>query len=120
MSQYTVKLLERCGRKSNLVVSDISFWEISAKVSRGRLTLSIDSGIWLSRAAKAPGIRFLPLDRDTLLLSTRLTGTIHNDPADRILLAITQLNNIPLVSVDASIIDYARANPGTPVVDARR
>jgi hypothetical protein len=36
------------------------------------------------------------------------------------LLAAAQLNNIPLVTADALIIDYAKANPGTPVVDARR
>jgi PIN domain nuclease of toxin-antitoxin system len=83
------------------------------------LTLSVDSTIWLSRAATAPGIRFLPLDRDPLLLSTRLAGAAHNDPADRMLLAIAQLHNLPLVTADVSIIAYAKSHAGTPVVDAR-
>jgi PIN domain nuclease of toxin-antitoxin system len=83
------------------------------------LLLSIDAGIWLRRAAQAPGIRLLPLDRDILLLSTRLAGAVHNDPADRMLIAAAVLNNLPLVTADRLIIEYAQEHPGTPVVDAR-
>jgi hypothetical protein len=36
------------------------------------------------------------------------------------LLATAQLNNLPLVTADKQIIDFARSNAGTPVVDARR
>jgi len=54
-----------------------------------------------------------------LLLSTRLLGIAHNDPADRMLIASAQINNIPLVTADRLIIEYARADPGTPVVDVR-
>ena len=115
-----VQLLERCGGEGNLVVSDISFWEVATKAAKGKLTLSVDATIWLDRARLAPGVRCLPLDRETLILSTRLAGTAHNDPADRMLLAIAQLNNVPLVTTDALIIDYARSHAGTPVVDVRR
>ena len=90
------------------------------KSAKGKLTLSVDVAVWLARAASAPGIRFLPLDRDVLLLSTRLASSAHNDPADRMLLATAQLNNIPLVTTDKLIVEYARAHAGTPVVDARR
>lgn len=101
-------------------MSDISYWEVAVKAAKGKLTLSIDAAVWLSRASSAPGIRFLPLDRDILFLSTRLAGMAHNDPADRMLLATAQLNSVPLVTADGLIVDYARSNAGTPVVDARR
>lgn len=120
MSKRVTSLLDRSGKGDGLLVSDISWWEIAVKTAKGRLTLSIDSAVWLARAAQAPGIRFLPLTREILLLSTRLTGTAHNDPADRMLMATAQLGNIPLVTADRLIVEYARANPGTPVVDARR
>ena len=54
-----------------------------------------------------------------MIASTMLPGEMHNDPADRMLLAAAKLNNLPLVTADASIVEYAKANPGTPVVDAR-
>jgi PIN domain nuclease of toxin-antitoxin system len=120
MSSRTAPLLERSGRKSQLLVSDISYWEIAVKAAKGKLTLSVDAGVWLNRASSAPGIRFLPLDREILLLSTRLAGSAHNDPADRMLLAAAQLNNVPLVTADKQIVDYAKAHAATPVVDARR
>jgi PIN domain nuclease of toxin-antitoxin system len=120
ISRNSASLLERTGHDGNLVVSDISFWEIGVKTSKGKLTLSIDVNVWLTRAAAAPGFRYLPLERDVLILSTRLAGAAHNDSVDRMLLAIAQLNNIPLVTADDSIIDYAKQNAGTPVVDSRR
>jgi PIN domain nuclease of toxin-antitoxin system len=120
LSMSAQRLLDRCGRAARLVVSDISFWEISVKAAKGKLKLSMDSSLWLARAQTAPGISFIPLDRDVLLLSTRLSGSAHNDPVDRMLLATAQLNNLPLVTADKQIIDFARSHAGTPVVDARR
>lgn len=119
MDRKVVPLLERAGAAGQLRVSDISYWEVAVKTAKGKLALAVDAGIWLRRAEQAPGIRFHPLDRDTLLLSTRLAGAAHNDPADRMLIATAQLNGIPLVTADGLIVDYARARPGTPVVDAR-
>ncbi|MEO7040845.1 MAG: type II toxin-antitoxin system VapC family toxin [Gemmatimonadaceae bacterium] len=119
LSPSVVSLLDRVGSTSGLRVSDISYWEVAVKAAKKKLTLSVDAAIWLQRAERAPGIRFLPLERDVLLLSTRLSGTAHNDPADRMLIASAQINNIPLVTADKLIIDYARSVPGTPVVDVR-
>ena len=103
------------GRFSNAMVH----WEVAVKAAKKKITLSLDAAIWLQRAERAPGIRLLPIDRDVLLLSTRLLGIAHNDPADRMLIASAQINNIPLVTADRLIIEYARADPGTPVVDVR-
>jgi PIN domain nuclease of toxin-antitoxin system len=112
-------LLDRSGARSNLFVSDISYWEVAVKAAKGKLTLSVDVAIWLQQAEQAPGIRFRALDRPVLLLSTRLPGAAHNDPADRMLIASAQLANLPLVTADRRIIEYAEGHPGTPVVDAR-
>lgn len=120
MNKRTTSLLDRSGKGDGLLVSDISWWEVAVKAAKGRLTLSVDTAVWLARAAQAPGIRLVPLDREILFLSTRLGGTVHNDPVDRMLLAFTQLRNVPLVTADQLIVDYARKHPGTPVVDVRR
>lgn len=119
LSADVIQLLDRVGAASRLHVSDISYWEVAVKAAKQRITLSMDAAVWLQRAERAPGIRFLPLDREILLLSTRLAGTAHNDPADRMLIATAQINNIPLLTADRLIVEYARAVPGTPVVDIR-
>jgi PIN domain nuclease of toxin-antitoxin system len=111
-------LLDDVARGAGLQVLDISARELGVKTTKGSLTLSVDAAVWLRRAERAPGIVFIPLDRDVLLVSTRLDAA-HNDPADRMLIAAAQLNNVPLVTADHRIIDYARDHAGTPVVDAR-
>jgi PIN domain nuclease of toxin-antitoxin system len=111
-------LLDNVASSGGLQVLDISCWEVGVKTTKGSLSLSVDVAVWLRRAERAPGIIFLPLDRDILLVSTRLAAA-HNDPADRMLIAAAQLNNVPLVTADHRIIDYAASHAGTPVVDAR-
>jgi PIN domain nuclease of toxin-antitoxin system len=115
----TIALLDRTGMTSRLRVLDISYWEVAVKAAKGKIALSMDSAVWLQRAELAPGIRFLPVDRNLLLLSTRLHGVVHNDPADRMLIAAAQIHNVPLVTADRLIVDYAASVPGTPIVDVR-
>jgi PIN domain nuclease of toxin-antitoxin system len=111
-------LLDNVARGAGLHVLDISCWEVGVKSAKGSLTLSVDAAVWLRRAERAPGIVLIPLDRDILLVSTRLSAA-HNDPADRMLIAAAQLGNLPLVTADHHIIEYASGHAGTVVVDAR-
>jgi PIN domain nuclease of toxin-antitoxin system len=116
----SLELLRRVNRDRQLLVSDISVWEIGTKVAKGKLQLSVAPEQWIARAERAPGIDFVPLDRQTLLLSSSLPGELHGDPADRMLIASAILRGCPLVTADRNIIDYARkANP-LRAVDARR
>jgi PIN domain nuclease of toxin-antitoxin system len=112
-------LLDRSGAHSRLFVCDISCWEVAVKAAKGKLTFAVDVAVWLQRAEQAPGIRFRPLTRPVLLQSTRLAGAAHNDPADRMLMAMAQLDGVPLVTTDRIILEYARTHGGTPVVDVR-
>ena len=112
-------LLDRSGAHRRLFVCDISYWEIAVKAAKGKLAFSVDVAVWLQRAEQAPGIQLRPLTRPVLLQSTRLSDAAHNDPADRMLIAMAQLDNIPLVTNDRLIVEYAAGHGGTPVVDAR-
>lgn len=120
LASGTTAMLDRSGAHRRLFVCDISYWEIARKSAKGQLTFTVDVAVWLQRAEQAPGIQFRPLARGVLLQSTRLSGAAHSDPAGRMLIAMAQLDNIPLVTNDRLIIEYAAAHGGTPVVDARR
>ena len=119
LSPATRPLIERCAASGGLVVCDISFWEVAIKVSKGKLDLAVDVTIWLARAQRAPGIGFLPLDRDILVLSTQLPSTMHGDPADRMLIAACQLHGLPLLTIDQRIIAFAKSQRGLSVCDGR-
>jgi PIN domain nuclease of toxin-antitoxin system len=75
--------------------------------------------VWLQRAESAPDMVCPPLTRPVLLQSTPLTGTMHGDPADGVLIAMAQLDGVPLVTTDWLIIEYAQTYGNTPVVDVR-
>lgn len=117
LSPALVRALDRAGAMAQLYVSDISCWEVAVKAVKGKLTLAVDVERWLARAERAPGIRFVPVDRATLVASTVLPGPMHGDPADRMLVATARLRGMPLVTADAEIVAYARATGGTPVVE---
>lgn len=116
----TLDLLMRAERTGDLRVSDISYWEVAVKAAKGKLRLSMDAAVWLDRAATAPGFRSCPLTRDVLLYSARLVGSVHGDPADRMLIATAQLLGVPLVTADKAIIGYAERHSGLHVIDVRR
>jgi len=114
-------LLRRADGEHRLIVSDISAWEVATKAGKGKLDLAIDSALWIQRAERMPGFTLVPLDRDLLLLSTRLPGALHGDPADRMIVATALLRACPLVTADRRIIEYARREKqvALSVIDAR-
>ncbi len=111
-------LIRSTARDGRLFVSDISFWEIAQKVSRGRMALTMPVSTWARRAATAPGVRYLAVDRDVLLTSVGL-ATMHGDPADRMLVATAKLTGTPLATADRAIIDWAADEGATPICDCR-
>lgn len=119
MSVAALALVAAAAATGQLFVSDISFWEVSLKAATGRLALSLDPTLWLTQAARAPGIRAIALTREVLIQSTRLPGQPHGDPADRMLIAQAQLGGITLLTCDTAIIEYAAKQAGITVCDAR-
>ncbi len=97
-----------------LLISEISAWEVAQKAARGKLSFTSPVTAWIERAVLAPGVTMLPLTRDVLVLSTQL-ATLHGDPADRILVAAAKLLGVPLATADRQIADWARGEGQTPV-----
>jgi PIN domain nuclease of toxin-antitoxin system len=89
-----------------VLVSAISAWEIAMLVRKERLTLTMDVADWLGVAAETERLRFQPLATDVLVQSTRLPGEFHNDPADRMIVALARHLNVPLVTSDQRIRAY--------------
>ena len=119
MAEDAVGLVRRCVRGEGVLVSDISVWELGTKAAKGKLALSPTLEAWVERASRRPGFACLPLDREILLTSTQLRGTVHGDPADRMLIATATLSGVPLGTADPLIIAYAWEEGGFSVCDLR-
>ena len=86
-----------------LGVSIISCWEIAMLVAKQRLKFSIDVQDWIGQALKYKGVKLLELTPEIAVLSTRLPGTFHKDPADRMIAATCLKLGAPLLTLDQGI-----------------
>lgn len=98
--------LEAIESEGTLGVSIISCWEIAMLVLKERLKLNLDVLNWIEQALKYPGIKSLPIDPQIAVLSTRLPGAFHGDPADRLIVATCMKHQAPLVSKDKQIQNW--------------
>ncbi len=98
--------IERAATQSNLRVSAISVWEVGMLEAKERITLFLDCYDWVQQALSAPGLGLVPMDPDLALASSRLPGSLHGDPADRIIAATARKLDATLVTRDRRLIDY--------------
>lgn len=89
-----------------ILVSSISAWEIALLVQKGRLTLTTNVDDWLATVREIDSVRFVPVDNDVAVQSTRLPGEFHPDPADRMIVALARHVSSPLVTADSKIRAY--------------
>ena len=85
-------------KKSRLVVSIASFWEITIKTSLGKLTVPENISGLMDKAL-SKGFKILPIEREHLIVLSSLE-LIHRDPFDRIIISQAISENMPLVSSD--------------------
>ena len=100
----------KAAKTQSLLISSISAWEIALLVSRKRLELSMDAVEWISESQKLSFFRFIPVDNAIAIHSVNLPEPLHNDPADRIIIATAILKKVDLVTKDNKIRNYAHVN----------
>lgn len=102
------KAIQRSLAEEAVLVSAISPWEVAMLVGKGRLVLDRDVGEWVHTALSLPGIRLEPLSPEIAVASTRLPGTIHSDPADRMIAATARHLGSTLITADQLLLGYAK------------
>lgn len=88
-----------------LFVSVISAFEIGLKYRKNLLQLPFDADTWFSQAIVAHGITELPLTNDIAFCATSLP-LLHNDPADRFIIATAIIKNFSILTPDSHIQAY--------------
>ena len=90
---------------SDVWISVASLWEIVAKVQAGKLVLPTPVGDYLARKLRENGVSVLPLTFDDVRRLEDLP-LHHRDPFDRILIAQSLNESMPLVSGDQQFEKY--------------
>jgi PIN domain nuclease of toxin-antitoxin system len=110
MDELSEAALKAIHSNETLGVSIISCWEIAMLVAKQRLKLRVDVQQWIDQALKYPGIKLIQIDPQIVVLSTRLPGQFHGDPADRLIAATCMTHNSPLLSRDKKIHNWQYIN----------
>jgi PIN domain nuclease of toxin-antitoxin system len=82
-----------------------TIWEIAIKVGLGKLTLSLPYRHWIEKAIADLGLAVLPITVDSAEVLTGLPHH-HRDPFDRLLVAQSLVESMPLVSADSQLDAY--------------
>jgi PIN domain nuclease of toxin-antitoxin system len=90
---------------AQVFLSVASLWEIMIKVSIGKLVFPQDARRYLSRHLTKTGIQLLPIQAShTFELASM--QQIHRDPFDRMLVAQSLVEAIPIITKDEVIRRY--------------
>ena len=87
--------------------SPISAWEIGLLVKRGRLHIAGRPSRWFQSATVKKGLKACELTTEVLIESSFLPGKLHDDPADRIIIASAREFGLRIVTRDRKILAYA-------------
>ena len=89
-------------------VSPITAWEVGLLARKGRFRSHYAPQRWFARLMNVPDTALAELTPKALLDTSFLPGSLHSDPADRIIAATAREYGFTVMTRDRSLLDYAR------------
>jgi PIN domain nuclease of toxin-antitoxin system len=100
--RLTAKAKKMISASDAVYMSAASLWEISIKVSAGKLTVDVDA---LTESLFNAGLIELPVSIEHTK-ALRALPPVHRDPFDRLLVAQAMTEPMHLLTVDAALTAY--------------
>ncbi len=94
--------------RNEVLISVASLWEIAIKARRGRLPLTIDLAIIPDQIGTAPGLKLLDISSGHVLAEIDPKPST-NDPFDRLLLAVADVEGARLLTIDRELARHPLA-----------
>ncbi len=91
--------------RNEIFLSAASTWEIAIKAANGRLKLPDAPGKYVADRIRLHHFSALPIEISHTLQVYDLP-LVHTDPFDRLLVAQSQMENLPLLTADSEIRRY--------------
>ena len=112
LSAQAASSLTVAGLADGVFVSPISAWEIGLlakpRANREAADFMPDPKTWFDNLMSKPTVKHAPFTHAIALAVSTLTEPLHSDPADRFLVATARAMNVPLMTRDGKIAEYAR------------
>ncbi|MDF1653870.1 MAG: type II toxin-antitoxin system VapC family toxin [Coxiellaceae bacterium] len=108
ITKTTRQKIHQAGIDHQLYIASISLWEIAMLVAHKRITISMPYLEWIETSMHHMMLQSIALTPQIANDSCELLGKFHGDPADRLIVASTRVNNLTLVTKDKAIVRYAK------------
>jgi PIN domain nuclease of toxin-antitoxin system len=90
---------------NEILLSDVTPWEIAIKVGLGRLLLGGPFATYIPREITRNAFQRMPISLDHTALLTTMPHH-HRDPFDRMLIAQATVDRLPILSADTAFDAY--------------
>jgi PIN domain nuclease of toxin-antitoxin system len=90
---------------NEILVSAATVWEIAIKLGMAKLSLSMPYRQWMNQALAGLQASLLPITVEFAERQAELPSH-HRDPFDRLLIAQALVEDVPVVSADATFEQY--------------
>ncbi|WP_022949273.1 type II toxin-antitoxin system VapC family toxin [Methylohalobius crimeensis] len=87
----------------DLIICDISIWEISMLIKRNRLVIEDTPAEFIKLVLQARNFQIQEITPEIAELSVNFGPEINSDPADRLIAATSILLNAPVVTADQNL-----------------
>jgi PIN domain nuclease of toxin-antitoxin system len=87
-------------------LSTASLWEMSIKYNLGKLTLNTSYEAFIEEEIVKSRIKLLNIELEHLKINANLPSH-HGDPFDRLIIAQSIVENIPIITVDSVFKKYS-------------
>lgn len=92
--------------ENTIIVSAVSFWEVSLKYSLGKIKITGIAPEELPRACLETGFTIIKLSAQDSSTYHNLKATYHKDPFDRMLIWQAIQNNYSIITADKNVKKY--------------
>ena len=107
LSNEVKEAIKSAKADKNLYLSSISLWEIAMLAQKQRISVYRRIADFLQMIENIRGLNILQITANIAAESVTLPGDIHNDPADRIIVASCREISATLLTRDQKILDWA-------------
>ena len=105
ISKKARRMIDRANDAGEIMIADISLWEIAMLMKRKRLRIDASYSEFIRLVKSANHYSIQAITPEIADLSVSLSTEVNLDPADRLICATALHLNIPLITADSNLIN---------------
>lgn len=103
LSKKATEEINRAQNIGEILIADISLWEIAMLMKKGRLTIEASYTEFIRLITEAYPFRVIPISPEIANLSVSFSDKVNLDPADRLICATSVIEGAPLITSDNNL-----------------